>query len=165
MTQDFSSLLFRLNKHGVEFVIIGGFAGVVHGCTLVTQDIDISCKFTTKNLLRLQKALADIHPVHRMTPDRLRLELTGENCKNYKNLYLDTDLGQLDCISYVQGIGDFEKTIKASQLIEVESQKFNILKIEALIEAKKSLNRPRDREVVIQLEALKKIRENLGKNQ
>jgi len=165
MTQDFLSLLFRLNKEDVKFVIIGGFAGVVHGCTFVTQDIDICCESTTENLLRLQNALADIHPVHRMTPERLKLELTRENCKDYKNLYLDTDIGQLDCISFVQGIGDFKKALQSSQVIEVENHKFNVLRIEALIEARKALNRPRDREAIIQLEAIKKIKDNFGKNQ
>ena len=165
MTQDFLSLLFRLNKEDVKFVIIGGFAGVVHGCTFVTQDIDICCESTKENLLRLQNALADIHPVHKMTPERLKLELTRENCKDYKNLYLDTDIGQLDCISFVQGIGDFKKALQSSQVIEVENHKLNVLRIEALIEARKALNRPRDREAIIQLEAIKKIKDNFGKNQ
>lgn len=160
MTQDFLSLIFRLSKQNVKFVIIGGFAGVAHGCTLVTQDVDICCEFNTKNLLSLQKALADINPVHRRTPERLKLGLTGENCKDYKNLYLDTDIGQLDCISFVQGIGDFKKVTQASQVIEVENRKFNILKIEALIKAKKAMNRPHDKEAVIQLEAVKKIKDS-----
>ena len=165
MTQDFLSLLFRLNKEDVKFVIIGGFAGVVHGCTFVTQDIEVCYESTTENLLRLQNTLADIHPVHRMTPERLKLELTRENCKDYKNLYLDTDIGQLDCISFVQGIGDFKKALQSSQVIEVENHKLNVLRIEALIEARKALNRPRDREAIIQLEAIKKIKDNFGKNQ
>lgn len=165
MTQNFHSLLLRLNKENVKFVIIGGFAGIVHGCTFVTQDIDICCEFTTENLLSLQNALADIHPVHRMTPKRLKLELTTENCKDYKNLYLDTDLGQLDCIGFVQGVGDFKKVIQSSQTIEVENHKFNVLRIEALIETKKSINRPRDRETIIQLEAMKKIKGNFEKKQ
>lgn len=37
---DLLSLLRRLSQAGIEFVIVGGFAGIVHGCTYVTQDID-----------------------------------------------------------------------------------------------------------------------------
>ena len=165
MTQNFHSLLFRLNEENVRFVIIGGFAGIVHGCTFVTQDIDICCEFSTENLLSLQNALAGIHPVHRMTPKRQKLELTTENCKDYKNLYLDTDLGQLDCIGFVQGVGGFKKVIQSSQTIEVENHKFNVLRIEALIETKKAINRPRDKEAIIQLEAMKKIEDNFEKKQ
>ena len=40
MSSDFLNLLERLVNAGVDFVIIGGFAGVVHGCTYVTQDIN-----------------------------------------------------------------------------------------------------------------------------
>jgi hypothetical protein len=160
MTKDFISLLTRLNKEGVKFVIIGGFAGVVHGCTIVTQDIDICCEFTPENLFLLQKAIADLNPVHRMTDGRVKLDLTEENCKDYKNLYLDTDLSPLDCLSFVDGIGDFEKVTKFSQVIEVEKLKLHVLAIDALIEAKKAMNRPRDAEAIIQLEAAKKLRSN-----
>ena len=156
MTNDFLNLLLQLNTANVKFVIIGGFAGIVHGCTFVTQDVDICCEFDADNLLRLQDALSDISPVHRMTPQKIKLELTEDNCGDYKNLYLDTDLGQLDCIGSVKGIGDFCEVVKVSQKIEVEGQLLDVLTIDALIEAKKALDRPHDKEAVIQLEAIKK---------
>jgi len=70
MTGDFFDLIDRLVKASVDFVIVGGFAGTVYGCTIVTQDIDICCDFSPANLLLLQKAVSDLHPVHRMTPSR-----------------------------------------------------------------------------------------------
>lgn len=157
MINDFLSLLVRLDQAEVKFVIIGGFAGVVHGCTLVTQDIDICCQFTEENLLRLQDAISDLNPVHRMTPKRIELDLNNNNCKDFKNLYLDTELGQLDCISSVKGIGNFEKVLQASQTLEVENCKFNVLRIDALIDTKKAMDRPRDREAIVQLETMQKI--------
>jgi len=66
----FLNLLQRLVRARVEFVIVGGYAGVVHGCTYVTQDVDICCGFSPANLLALQEAVSDLHPVHRMTPGR-----------------------------------------------------------------------------------------------
>ncbi|MBN1764668.1 MAG: hypothetical protein JW860_05370 [Sedimentisphaerales bacterium] len=158
MSRDFIDLLSRLNKAGVDFVIIGGFAGVVHGCTWVTQDIDICCNFTAENLLCLQQALADINPVHRMTPQKTKLSLTSENWNQFKNLYLDTDLGQLDCLGAVQGVGPYEKAKELSQIIETENIQLRILTLDALIESKKAMNRPRDHEAVIQLQALKKMK-------
>ena len=156
MTNDFLNLLLQLNTANVKFVIIGGFAGIVHGCTFVTQDVDICCEFSVDNLLRLQNALSHISPVHRMTPQKIKLELAEDNCGDYKNLYLDTDLGQLDCIGSVKGVGDFCEVVKVSQKIEVEGQLLDVLTIDALIEAKKALDRPHDKEAVIQLEAIKK---------
>jgi len=78
VSSDFSNLLERLVKAGVDFVIVGGFAGVVHGCTYVTQDVDICCDFSAANLLALQNALSDLNPVHRMTPGRKKLQLTRQ---------------------------------------------------------------------------------------
>jgi hypothetical protein len=158
MTSSFFDLLGRLVKAGVDFVIVGGFAGVVHGCTCVTQDIDICCDFSSDNLLRLQKALCNVRPVHRMTSNRLKLELARDNCSQFKNLYLDTDIGRLDCVSFISGVGDFQTVKKKSTLIKAENICLRVLGLDALIESKKAMNRPRDREVILQLEAIKKLK-------
>jgi predicted nucleotidyltransferase len=152
----FLNLLELLAKNEVDFVIIGGFAGIVHGCVYVTQDVDLCCDFSVPNLLRLADALKNVRPVHRMTPARLPLELTSANAGQFKNLYLDTDIGQLDCLSFVDGLGDYGKVKEGSMLIEVEGVKMRTLSIEALIEAKKAMNRPRDREMIEQLKEIKK---------
>ena len=144
----------------VNFVVVGGFAGICHGCTMVTQDVDICCEFSEANLLRLQKAIGNLNPVHRMTPNKVKLDLVGGNIMNFKNLYLDTDIGQLDCLSYIDGAGDYNSVVKASMSITIGGIELNVLSIDALIEAKKKLNRPRDKEAVIQLEALKKLKRN-----
>lgn len=157
MIETYIDLLARLVKAKVQFVLIGGYACIVHGGTLTTEDIDICCDFTPNNLLRLQQAVADINPVHRMTPQRKPLSLTTDNCQQLKNLYLDTDLGQLDCVSKVQGLGDFSRVEQLSQTIEAEGIQLNILNRDALIQSKKAMGRPRDREAVRQLEAIKKM--------
>jgi hypothetical protein len=157
---DLLSLLQRLAHAGVDFVIVGGYAGVVHGCTYVTQDVDICCDFSSVNLLALQRAISDLHPVHRMTPGRKPLELTQETAGEFKNLYLDTDLGHLDCLSEVQGIGPYPQVKHASQLIEVEGMRLHVLAIDALIRAKEAMHRPRDREAIRQLKAIRNLQHN-----
>jgi hypothetical protein len=147
-------LLERLIKHSVNFVIVGGFAAVAYGVTLVTQDIDVCCDFSADNLLRLQEAIEDLNPVHRMTPKRLHLQLTAEKCKGLKNLYLSTDKGQLDCLGEVKGLGDYEAVLRKSEEIELDIGTCRILTIQALIDAKKAMDRPRDRETVLQLTAI-----------
>ena len=163
MTSDFFDLLKRLSNTGVDFVIVGGFAGIVHGCTYVTQDIDICCDFSPANLLRLQKALVGLHPVHRATPNRLKLHLTEDNCRQFNNLYLDTDIGQLDCLNFISGIGDFQTVKKKSVLAKIENIQLRVLNLDSLIEAKKAMNRPRDREAVLELEAIKKLKKESKK--
>lgn len=162
MKGDFVNVLGRLSEAGVRFVLIGGHALIVHGGTLTTEDIDVCLDFTADNLLSLQSALSDLHPVHRMTPQRLPLSLTRENCGQFKNLYLDTDAGQLDCLSYVEGVGDYRQVEQASVIVEVKQIRFRVVSREALIQSKKALNRPRDRQAIEELESLKKI-ENIEK--
>ncbi len=158
MNNDSDSLLERLAYNGVDFVIVGGFAGVVHGCTYLTQDIDICCDFSSANLLALQNAISDLEPVHRMTPKRVALKLTEENCAGLKNLYLDTKMGQLDCLSSIDALGDFNQVKQESELIQVENTTMRVLNLEALIRTKRAMNRPRDKEAISQLEAIKELR-------
>jgi hypothetical protein len=80
----------------VAFVLVGGYAAVTHGATLVTQDVGICCRFSSQNFRALQRVLSGFHPRHRMTPQKLALELSGEMCSMLKNLYLETDLCVLD---------------------------------------------------------------------
>jgi len=156
--QNLSQLVERLISAEEEFVLVGGFAAVAHGVTLVTRDVDICCRFTEPNLLRIQKAFADLHPVHRSRPD-LPLELTPHQCASLKNLYLKTDWGIVDCLSEVLGIGGFDKVAKESVELELPAGKCRVLDIDALIRAKQAMNRDRDRIAVRHLQEIKKKQE------
>ncbi|MBN1676657.1 MAG: nucleotidyltransferase [Kiritimatiellae bacterium] len=155
---DLQGLLTRLIENEVDFVVVGGFAAVAHGGTLLTQDVDVCCDFSPDNLMRLQQAVADLHPVHRMTPARLPLELTPEKCRGLKNLYLDTDYGQLDCLGNVMGLGDFPDVKRGSIEVRLEAGACRILSIDDLIKAKEAMGRPRDKETVLQLRAIREKR-------
>src|SRR4051812_28549747 len=107
-----NDLLQRLHAGQVEFVLVGGLAAVVYGVSLVTRDVDVCCRFSPENLSRLQNTLSDLNPVHRMTPQRLRLGLPPEAPGSLKNLYLSTDLGVLDCLSEVLGVGNYDEVLR-----------------------------------------------------
>jgi len=96
--------------------------------------------------------------VRRTTPGRKPPELTPENTSDFKSFYLDTDLGHLDCLSEIQGIGPYEWFKLASQHIEVESMQLRALTMDALITAKETMNRPRDREAIRQLKAIRSLK-------
>jgi hypothetical protein len=149
------ALLKRLLDQHVEFVIVGGYAVMAHGVPLLTQDVDICCRFNADNLLRLQAAVADLHPAHRMTPQKLPLTLTRESCAGLKNLYLRTDLGVIDCLGEVSGLGDFDAVLRESVTLQLDMGDCRVLSLDALIRAKEAMNRPRDREAIIELRAIK----------
>lgn len=152
---DFESILKRLIESRVQFVIIGGYAAVAHGAPLLTQAVDICARFSAGNLLRLQKALAGLHPVHRMTPDRRPLQLTADSRRGLKNLYLSTEWGVLDCLGSVAGLGDYAAVLKNSLKVDLGFGTCRILSLAALIKSKKAMDRPRDREALLLLKAIR----------
>ena len=143
----------RLIRAHVEFVVVGGFAVLAHGASLMTEDVNICCPFSEENLRSIESAVRDLHPVHRMTPQRLPFELTPNLSASLKNLYLGTDLGKLDC--EVLGIGGYDEVKQRSVEIKFESGPCRVLNIDALIEAKAATNRTRDRMAILQLKAIK----------
>lgn len=157
---DLNELLGRLTRGRVDFVIVGGYAAVIHGVTLVTRDVDICLRFTPTNLLRLQQAIADLHPVHRLTPQHLPLRLTKLKCAGLKNLYLATDFGVVDCLGEILGVGGFAEVRKRSILKTFSFGRCRVLDLDTLIKAKETMGRERDRQAAIQLRA---IRARLGK--
>jgi len=153
--QDDSGLLQRLAREKVEFLIIGGFCGIVHGISLVTKDLDICCRFSQANLYRLEAAVKDLHPFHRLVANKLPFELNDYLCSQLKNVYLQTDLGKLDCLSEVKGIGSYDECVKRSTSCTLSYGEFRMLDIDALIAAKEAVGRERDLAAVKQLLAIK----------
>jgi predicted nucleotidyltransferase len=156
---DLTDIIERLAKAEVDFVLVGGLAAVTYGSSMATQDIDICCSLAPDNLLRIQSALANLNPVHRMTTNLVPLELTEKNCMSLKNLYLETDWGQLDCLGEILGLGGFEEVKHLSETIELDGIECRILQIDALITAKKAMGRPKDIETIKQLEVIQRERE------
>ena len=154
--QNLSELVGRLIAERVEFVLVGGFAAVAHGVTLLTRDVDVCCRLNEANLLRIEKAVADLHPVHRSRPD-LPLALTKEQCAGLKNLYLKTDLGVLDCLGEVLGVGSYDDVAFHSIEVELPAGKCRVIDIDALIRAKEAMGRDHDKMTVKQLKAIKKL--------
>ncbi|MHC1763946.1 MAG: nucleotidyltransferase [Verrucomicrobiia bacterium] len=155
MPQNDKALLRRLTEQNVEFVVIGGVCGVLHGVALVTLDLDICCRFSRENLRRIETAVRDLHPRHRLTANRLPLELTDALCDTLKNLYLTTDLGVLDCLSEVSGLGNYEQVLRHSISQQMSFGSLRILSLDALITAKEAAGREKDLYAVRLLRALR----------
>jgi len=155
MPQNDKALLSRLKEQKAEFVIIGGVCGVLHGASLVTLDLDICCRFSRENLRRIEAAVKELHPRHRLTANKLPLELTDELCSSLKNIYLNTDLGILDCLSEVSGIGNYDQVLRQSIPHRLSCGEFRILNLDALIASKSAAGREKDLEAVKLLQAIK----------
>jgi hypothetical protein len=132
-------------------VIVGGICNVLHGVSLLTQYVDLFCRFEAQNLQRIASAVADLSPVHRMTPQRLPFELTDQLVAGLKNLYLRTDLGVVDCLSEVAGLGPYDHVLKSSVEIQLSIGVCRMLSLEGLIRSKEAMGRPQDLAALRQL--------------
>ena len=162
--EQLTEILKRLHDANVEFSLIGGLASRHYGVTLVTEDVDICARFTPENLQRIEAAFKNFHPRHRLTANKLPFELTAELCRGLKNIYLTTDLGIVDCLSAVAGIGDFAAVLQRSQLKQFPFGRCYVLNIDALIQAKEAVGRPQDLITVSQLKAIKERNEHPKKS-
>ena len=54
-------MLAVLNEHGVRFVLVGGFAAVIHGSPYLTTDVDVVPEWSKENLERMSAALESMH--------------------------------------------------------------------------------------------------------
>lgn len=155
MAQNDQALLTRLKESGLDFVVIGGVCVVFHGALLATFDLDICCAFGRENVRRIESAVKDLHPIHRLTANKLPLEATQDSFGELKNLFLQTDLGKLDCLSEVTGVGDFATVLGQSVIASFSYGQFRFLNLDALIVAKKAVGREHDLDAVRRLTAIK----------
>ena len=151
---ELNGLLQSLFDAEVDFVIVGGFGAMLHGSSLVTRDLDVCAVLTPSNIEKLRSAFRDLHPTHRHNPNRLSFLDNPEPGVLLKNLYLQTDLGPLDLMSAITGVGDYERV--ASKAIEVElfGRGVRVIAIEDLIAAKEALGREKDLLAVKELRAI-----------
>jgi hypothetical protein len=156
--QGLKSLIKCLAKGEVESIIVGEIASMSHGSSLTTRNLEILCKISEENFRKLLKALEGFHPVHRLIAEKPPLSF--QNCTNLSQeaLYLSTDLEPLDCYGEVAGIGNFDAVWARSEELDLGDFTIRILSLDALIESKKAIGRPRDIHAVHEFEAIRELR-------
>lgn len=143
--RNLKTLLKHLLENEIDFVLIGGFAAVIHGSTLVTQDLDICAAITDEQIAKLRYALRDLHPKHRMNPAAKHSFLDyPTDFRGTNNIYLETDLGILDILSQTQPAGNFDEIKSRSLEISLYGHKCRVIAVEDLIKVKESMKRPKD---------------------
>ena len=155
-----NNLLKLFLSEKIDFVIVGGFAGVVYGSSMVTKDLDLCFLLTPENILKLRQVLQPYNPKLRITPKKLPFLEYPKDISKLKNLYLETDLGIVDLISNITGVGDFQRVASHAKTIELFGYTCKVIALEDLIEAKTALGREKDLAMV---KELKVIQERLQK--
>lgn len=158
MTQ-FEELLKALLNEGVEFVVIGGLAANIHGVTVPTYDIHICYNRSPENLQRLARTLHPLNPTLRGAPKDLPFRADEATLKAGLNFTFETRLGDIDILGEVGGVGFHKEAEQASSEVSMFGLKVRVMSINALIKSKKFAGRKKDEEMILQLEAMKEMRE------
>ena len=159
---DFHRLLRILSDAGVDFVIVGGFAGTLHGSAIPTRDLDVVYSRKPENMDRLTAALAPHSPYLRGAPPGLPFRWDRETVAKGLNFTLITDLGAIDLLGEIVGGGDFAALLPHAITVTIFGVPCRCLGLEKLIEVKRAAGRPRDIQAVAELEALLEERGRAG---
>lgn len=156
---DFEQALTALAGARVRFIIVGGLAVTIHGSSYVTFDLDFCYARDRENLSRLAGALGPYNPRLRGAPTGLPFRFDEDTLRSGLNFTLTTDVGNIDLLGEVIGVGEYAEALAASEQVELFGVTFDVLTLDALIASKRAAGRPKDLLVLPELEALREATE------
>jgi hypothetical protein len=151
-------LLTALSKADVAFIVIGGMAAVAQGATYVTADLDLCYQRHPQNYQRLSLALHPFKPRLRGAPADLPFVLDAATLRAGLNFTLMTEVGELDLLGEVTGLGPYELVKAHAEEIELYEYRIWVLTLEGLIVSKQATGRAKDLRLLPELQALQVLR-------
>ena len=150
-------VLRSLNDHGVRYVLIGGYAAVLHGSPTVTLDADICAARGKENLEQLARALRSVHARIRTAtdPEGIPVSLDGEFLSKMTMMNFVTDGGAFDLTftpaAFPSGYDGFAEHAVSYDL---DGLIVPVASLADIIRSKRAAGRPKDLAVLPILEAL-----------
>ena len=138
---------------GVDYVVVGGVAGTLHGSPRLTFDLDIVPDTSERNVERLAVALERLAATVR-EPGTRHLAVTKQLLRDSAKaaaggqLRLRTRFGPLDVLWRLHDGRGYRELRSCSVILSDAERRVRVVDIEALIEIKSAAGRPRDREDV-----------------
>ena len=158
---DVQRLLDALTAAGVEFTVVGAVALVLRGSSRVTADLDLCYARHRENLRRLAAALAPFHPRLRGAPPDLPFLWDEQTLASGLNFTLTTDVGDVDILGEISGVGDYAKVAAGSSPLTVGAIRVLVMDLDALERAKRAAGRAKD---LLDLAEIAEIRRRSGKS-
>lgn len=135
-------------RNGVEFVVVGGMAGIANGSSYPSFDLDLAYARGRDNVVRLVRALQEIGVRLRGAPADLELPLDERTIENGANFTFITPYGDLDVLGDIEGVKNFEALTEDAFETEVGGLMVQIASLDKLIAMKRRANRPKDRNML-----------------
>lgn len=141
-------LLGSLIALGVDFVLIGGQAGIAHGSSYPSYDLDVIYARDRDNIARLVAALEEIGVRLRGAPADLSFILDAKTIENGANFTFITPCGELDVLADAAGMPSYDELKSAAVDREVFGHVVKIASIDHLIAMKRAAGRTKDKLMV-----------------
>jgi hypothetical protein len=151
-------LFGALNRHGVDFVVVGGVAGLIHGSSFPTYDLDIAYARDEGNLRRLAAALQELGVRLRNAPPDLPFQADEATLAAGANFTFDTEFGDFDILGDVAGNRDYEDLRARSWAAEIAGFVVRVVSIDDLIGMKRTASRPKDNIAADELVVIAELR-------
>jgi hypothetical protein len=135
---DFREFIQAMNNHNVEYILVGGYAVILHGYRRVTGDMDIWVNRTKENYLKLTQAFQEFGlPIFDMTESKF-LDIETADVFSYGRPPVSIDI-----ITKLKGV-EFNEAYPQAQIFNEEGLMIRFLHLNNLIEAKKAAGRHKD---------------------
>lgn len=145
---DLRALLTPLLRHGVDFVMVGGMAGLSHGSSYPSYDLDIVYARDRENIERLVEALREIGVRLRGAPADLPFLLDAKTIENGSNFTFVTPHGDFDILGHADGMPRYEELRADASVRDILGLDIRVASIQHLIAMKRAANRPKDKVAV-----------------
>lgn len=135
---DFIDFLQSFHTHEVDYILVGGYAVILHGYERVTADIDIWVRCTSGNYVKVIQAFRAFGmPVFDMTLTNFL------NTERWDVFRFGRKPVAIDIMTKVKGL-DFEEAFKKSEIRIVNNLPVRLIHYHHLINAKKQAGRNKD---------------------
>jgi predicted nucleotidyltransferase len=155
----FAEILAELAARHIRVVVVGGVAATIHGSARLTNDLDLCYDTAAENVESLVALLREWGAYLRGVPAGLPFFMDARTFQTTPLLTLTTTVGELDLLDEVPGVGRYAAVLAASEPFEIDGVPFRALSLDALIDAKRAARRKKDLEHLIELEAIRALRD------
>ena len=148
LEKDFADFVDLLNKHKVDYMVVGGYALAFHGQPRTTGDMDIWIDCTRDNANKLLEVM-----------NEFGMQSLGFKTEDFCEPGIINQIGQpplrIDILNEIDGV-DFKDAIKSKQLFKSGKLLIPFIGKEDFLRNKKATGRKKDMEDVKRLNPKKK---------
>lgn len=154
-------ILGTLTARGVDFVLVGGYAAVLHGSPRITRDLDVCYATDRENLRALAKVLQELNARLAGVEDDIPFVPDERTLSKVELLTLVTDFGRLDLMTAPAGSPSYDRLRARAARYEIGGFLVKVAEIEDLLAMKAAAGRPKDLADIAELEAIARLRRRI----